>query len=128
MLFQIGGRNGFSAAEDDFLRRNVLAINGFVGVIVRSNRGAFERNAGEYAARSRVAQDFGAGGDVGLGRGVARTGPGGPADSTLVLGLLVLRYGFQYFRMGDASAISVVMFAIILTVTAIQLWFNRRVA
>jgi multiple sugar transport system permease protein len=59
---------------------------------------------------------------------VLSTGPGGPADSTLVLGLLVLRYGFQYFRMGDASAISVVMFAIILVVTAIQLWFNRRVA
>ena len=53
---------------------------------------------------------------------------GGPANSTLVLGLLVFKYGFQYFRMGDASAISVVMFAIILTVTAIQLWFNRRVA
>jgi ABC-type sugar transport system permease subunit len=30
--------------------------------------------------------------------------------------------------MGDASAISVVMFAIILVVTAIQLWFNRRAA
>jgi multiple sugar transport system permease protein len=53
--------------------------------------------------------------------------PGGPANSTLVLGLLVLKYGFQYFRMGDAAAVSVVMFAVILTVTAIQLGFNRRV-
>jgi multiple sugar transport system permease protein len=52
--------------------------------------------------------------------------PGGPANSTLVLGLLVLKYGFQYFRMGDAAAISVVMFAMILAVTTIQLWFNRR--
>jgi multiple sugar transport system permease protein len=52
--------------------------------------------------------------------------PGGPANSTLVLGLLVLKYGFQYFRMGDAAAISVVMFAMILAVTAAQLWFNRR--
>jgi multiple sugar transport system permease protein len=52
--------------------------------------------------------------------------PGGPANSTLVLGLLVLKYGFQYFRMGDAAAISVVMFALILAVTAAQLWFNRR--
>jgi multiple sugar transport system permease protein len=52
--------------------------------------------------------------------------PGGPANSTLVLGLLVLKYGFQYFRMGDAAAVSVVMFAMILTVTAIQLGFNRR--
>lgn len=54
--------------------------------------------------------------------------PGGPANSTLVLGLLVLKYGFQYFRMGDAAAVSVVMFAVILTVTAIQLGFNRRVS
>ena len=52
--------------------------------------------------------------------------PGGPANSTLVLGLLVLKYGFQYFRMGDAAAVSVVLFAIILAVTAIQLGFNRR--
>jgi len=52
--------------------------------------------------------------------------PGGPANSTLVLGLLVFKYGFQYFRMGDAAAISVVMFAMILSVTVLQLWFNRR--
>jgi ABC-type sugar transport system permease subunit len=57
---------------------------------------------------------------------VLSTDPGGPANSTLVLGLLVLKYGFQYFRMGDAAAISVVMFAMILAVTAAQLWFNRR--
>ena len=43
--------------------------------------------------------------------------PGGPANSTLVLGLLVLKYGFQYFRMGDAAAVSVVMFALIMAVT-----------
>ena len=51
---------------------------------------------------------------------------GGPADSTMVLALLVLKYGFQYFRMGDAAAISVVMFGMIMTVTLAQLWFNRR--
>ena len=43
-----------------------------------------------------------------------------------VLGLLVLKYGFQYFRMGDAAAVSVVMFAMIMGVTLVQLWFNRR--
>jgi multiple sugar transport system permease protein len=52
--------------------------------------------------------------------------PGGPANSTLVLGLLVLKYGFQYFRMGDAAAVSMVMFAMILIVTIVQLRFNRR--
>jgi len=57
---------------------------------------------------------------------VITSDPGGPANSTLVLGLLVLKYGFQYFRMGDAAAISVVMFVMILSVTTLQLWFNRR--
>lgn len=52
---------------------------------------------------------------------------GGPANSTLVLGLLVFKYGFQYFRMGDAAAVSVVMFAMILIVTLLQLWLGRRV-
>ena len=57
---------------------------------------------------------------------VLPTDPGGPSNSTLVLGLLVLKYGFQYFRMGDAAAVSVVMFAMILLVTIVQLRFNRR--
>jgi len=57
---------------------------------------------------------------------VLPTDPGGPANSTLVLGLLVLKYGFQYFRMGDAAAVSVVMFALIMAVTLVQLWFNRH--
>ncbi len=57
---------------------------------------------------------------------VLPTDPGGPANSTLVLGLLVLKYGFQYFRMGDAAAVSMVMFALIMAVTLCQLWFNRR--
>lgn len=51
---------------------------------------------------------------------------GGPANSTLVLGLLVFKYGFQYFRMGDAAAVSVVMFAMILAVTLIQLRLARH--
>ena len=55
-----------------------------------------------------------------------QTDPGGPANSTLVLGLLVLKYGFQYFRMGDAAAVSVVMFAMILLVTIVQLRFNSN--
>ena len=57
---------------------------------------------------------------------VLPTDPGGPSNSTLVLGLLVLKLGFQYFRMGDAAAVSVVMFAMILLVTIAQLRFNRR--
>ena len=51
---------------------------------------------------------------------------GGPANSTMVLGLLLFKYGFQYFRMGDAAAVSVVMFAMILAITLIQLRLGRR--
>lgn len=50
---------------------------------------------------------------------------GGPANSTTTLALLVWKYGFQYFRMGDAAAISVILFVIILSVTALQLWLGR---
>lgn len=50
---------------------------------------------------------------------------GGPADANLTLGLLIWKYGFQYFRMGDAAAASVVLFAIILLVTFIQLVLGR---
>jgi ABC-type sugar transport system permease subunit len=50
---------------------------------------------------------------------------GGPADANLTLGLLIWKYGFQYFRMGDAAAASVVLFAIILIVTLVQLFLGR---
>jgi multiple sugar transport system permease protein len=50
---------------------------------------------------------------------------GGPADANLTLGLLIWKYGFQYFRMGDAAAASVVLFAIILVVTLVQLILGR---
>jgi multiple sugar transport system permease protein len=50
---------------------------------------------------------------------------GGPADSTTTLALLVWKYGFQYFRMGEAAAISVVLFAIILAITLLQLAIGR---
>ncbi|MDX1187108.1 ABC transporter permease subunit [Sinorhizobium medicae] len=51
---------------------------------------------------------------------------GGPADANLTLGLLILKYGFQYFRMGEAAAASVLLFAVILLVTAAQLWLRRQ--
>ena len=56
---------------------------------------------------------------------VAGQNKGGPANSTLTLGLLIWKYGFQYYRMGDAAAVSVVLFVIILAITAIQLWLSR---
>lgn len=47
--------------------------------------------------------------------------PGGaPAKTTLTLGYLVFEQGFRGFAMGAASAIAVVLFAIILTIYLIQ--------
>jgi ABC-type sugar transport system permease subunit len=50
---------------------------------------------------------------------------GGPADANVTLGLLIWKYGFQYSRMGDAATASVVLFAIILSVTLVQLMLGR---
>ncbi len=52
-------------------------------------------------------------------------GRGGPVDSNLTMGLLIWKYGFQYYRMGTASAVSVILFIIILIVTAVQLLASR---
>lgn len=52
-------------------------------------------------------------------------GRGGPIDANLTMGLLIWKYGFQFYRMGSAAAISVVLFIIIMIVTAFQLWFSR---
>jgi len=52
-------------------------------------------------------------------------GKGGPVDANTTMGLLIWKYGFQYYRMGDAAAISVVLFAMIMIVTAFQLAFSR---
>jgi len=52
-------------------------------------------------------------------------GRGGPIDVNTTMGLLIWKYGFQFYRMGDASAVSVVLFAMILVVTVIQLGLTR---
>lgn len=53
---------------------------------------------------------------------------GGPLDSTLTVALYIYQVAFQRFRMGQASAATVVLFAIMLTITLLQLRFlSRRV-
>ncbi|HEX2864103.1 MAG TPA: sugar ABC transporter permease [Deinococcales bacterium] len=51
---------------------------------------------------------------------------GGPLDSTLTVALYIYRLAFQNFRMGYAAAITVILFAIILAVTVLQLRVLRR--
>jgi multiple sugar transport system permease protein len=53
-------------------------------------------------------------------------GKGGPIDVNTTMGLLIWKYGFQYYRMGDASAVSMVLFAMIMIVVSVQLWLSRN--
>jgi ABC-type sugar transport system permease subunit len=46
---------------------------------------------------------------------------GGPSDVTTTIALLVYNYGFNYFRMGEAAAMSVFMFVVIIILTLIQI-------
>ncbi len=50
---------------------------------------------------------------------------GGPVNSTTTIGLLIWKYGFQYYRMGEAAAMSVVLFSVIMIITLIQLRIGR---
>ena len=52
-------------------------------------------------------------------------GQGGPVDVNTTLGVVIWKYGFQFFRMGDAAAVSVVLFGIIIAFTALQLRVGR---
>jgi multiple sugar transport system permease protein len=46
---------------------------------------------------------------------------GGPSNVTTTVALLVYKYGFEYFRMGVAAAMSVIMFVVIILLTIIQI-------
>ena len=56
---------------------------------------------------------------------VMSPGQGGPVNANTTLGIVIWKYGFQFFRMGDAAAVSVVLFVIILIFTFIQLKLGR---
>ena len=46
---------------------------------------------------------------------------GGPSNVTTTVALLVYKYGFEYFKMGVAAAMSVIMFLAIIAITLIQI-------
>jgi len=52
---------------------------------------------------------------------------GGPADATNVMVLQIYRQAFRYFRMGDASALSIILFMIILVFTYLQFRYSKWV-
>ncbi len=51
---------------------------------------------------------------------------GGPVDSTLFYAYALFNNAFRYMRMGYASAMAWVLFAIILGLTVLQLWLSKR--
>jgi multiple sugar transport system permease protein len=51
---------------------------------------------------------------------------GGPGNATRVLSMLIYETGFSYFKMGQAAAISVVLFAIMMAFTALQIRLFAR--
>lgn len=46
---------------------------------------------------------------------------GGPSNVTTTVALLVYKYGFEYFKMGVAAAMSVIMFLAIIAITLVQI-------
>ncbi|ONI78174.1 ABC transporter permease [Kribbella sp. ALI-6-A] len=57
---------------------------------------------------------------------VMTAGPGGPDNSTQVMGLQIADNGFQYGRAGYASAMGVVLFFLTLLIAAVMLRATRR--
>jgi multiple sugar transport system permease protein len=51
---------------------------------------------------------------------------GGPGNATRVLSMLIYETGFSYFKMGQAAAISVVLFGIMMAFTALQIRLFAR--
>jgi ABC-type sugar transport system permease subunit len=51
---------------------------------------------------------------------------GGPGGATRVLSMLIYETGFSYMKMGRAAAISVVLFAIAMVFTVIQMRLFTR--
>lgn len=51
---------------------------------------------------------------------------GGPNNASLFYALYLFRNAFETFRVGKASAMAWVLFAILLAITALQFWLSRR--
>ena len=51
---------------------------------------------------------------------------GGPVDSTLFYAFYLFKQGFQFLRMGYASALAWILFVAVLGLTLLQLWVSRR--
>jgi len=52
---------------------------------------------------------------------------GGPLDATLSIVLMMYEQGFRWWNMGYSAAVAFILFAIILVVSLVQSWVNRRI-
>lgn len=51
---------------------------------------------------------------------------GGPGQATETIQYLIYRVGFQFFRLGEASAMAYVLVAIVMMLVAVLIWVTRR--
>lgn len=51
---------------------------------------------------------------------------GGPGQATETIQYLIYRVGFQFFRLGEASAMAYVLVGIVLVLVAVLVWLTRR--
>ena len=54
------------------------------------------------------------------------TDGGKPLNSTLSVGLLMYKNGFRWWSMGYAASIAFVLFVVVLALTAVQFWIQKR--
>jgi multiple sugar transport system permease protein len=54
------------------------------------------------------------------------TDGGKPLNATLSVGLLMYKNGFRWWNMGYAAAIAFVLFVVVLALTSVQFWLQRR--
>ena len=54
------------------------------------------------------------------------TDGGKPLNATLSVGLLMYKNGFRWWNMGYAASIAFVLFVVVLALTAVQFWIERR--
>ena len=50
---------------------------------------------------------------------------GGPLNSTKPLALMISEYAFDMYKLGRASALTVILFLLLLFVSLLQLWLAR---
>jgi multiple sugar transport system permease protein len=51
---------------------------------------------------------------------------GGPENGTLVLAFYIYEQGFKFFNVGYASALALIMFVIVLSLTVVQMTLRRK--